>query len=432
MAKHITRLTATQQSAMAAHRDKWIRLGLSTEPYTEDDRREVEQALRFCYRRAGLVEPKAVIVAPSPFTLRVASGIAVGALHARHNGWPTDTTLDAAVVAALRSGLARLPREAVDTAVRAAVDDAIDEPVSQEIDATVVKAVDAALSAASFGIAVHHAVRSALDIGVDAAVGTAAGSAVRTAVALAIGAPLDRETADGTQTGTQVGTRGRFLLRCAHDAEGPYTHVKIWPGRTAGRTYLRDCCDLEIADADALAALEAIDSRTSAISLHPEFAMLTERPSLMRRDATGRLHAADGPAIAYRDGWRLYLWHGRLLPRSHEWLITERARLTPDAIEDEPKPELRCVALEIFGFERYLAVRPARVIATNELHGEQRRLLEIMMRGAPVRIIEVVTGSTEPDGGRYLLAAMPGDTPHEVIAASYRMAPARSRAAVRM
>jgi hypothetical protein len=435
MVGRLTRLTPRQEAAMPAHRDKWLRLGLSTEPFTEDDRRAVEQALRFWYRGAGLAEPRSVIFAPSPFTLRVASGVAIGAIHALRHGWPSGPAIESAVDAALAEGLGRMPRQAFDAA-DAAIHDSVDELVYSTVDVTIARAVDAALQATSFGIAVYEEVYRALNIGVDATAGPTAGSAVRRAVCLAIRTSFGEESIDTAihqGVGTSGDTAGLFLLRCAAEASRFETHTKIWPGRAARYTFFRDCCDLEVPDGDALAAIEAIESRTSAISLHRDFAMVTERPCLMRRDAAGRLHAGDGPAIAYRDGWRLYFWHGRRLPSSHEWLIAERAQLTPDAIEAEPNAELRRVALEIFGFENYLAVRSARVIATDELHGEPRRLLEIMVRGEPIWIIEVTNGSLQPDGTRrrYHLGAMPGADPHEAIAASYGIAPAHYREAVR-
>jgi hypothetical protein len=50
-----------------------------------------------------------------------------------------------------------------------------------------------------------------------------------------------------------------------------------------------------------------------------------------------------------------------------------------------------------------------------------------------VRIIEVTNGSLEPDGTRrkFHLGAMPGENPHEAIAASYGINPRHYREAVR-
>jgi hypothetical protein len=157
---------------------------------------------------------------------------------------------------------------------------------------------------------------------------------------------------------------------------------------------------------------------------------VANRPAEIHFDAQHRLHHAAGPAVRYRDGWGAYLWHGTAVPGS---LIEGRARLTPEAIERLTNVEMRRAALEIYGLDRYLAVRKPRVVAADEVHGQPRRLLAVDIAGLPFRIIEVVNGTIEPDGTRrkFHLGAMPGDTPAEVVAASYGITPAHYREAVR-
>jgi hypothetical protein len=161
------------------------------------------------------------------------------------------------------------------------------------------------------------------------------------------------------------------------------------------------------------------------------------------RNAVGlpfRLHHDTQQAVSFRDGWGLYYWHGFRIPPSHEWLFANRAKLSADAIDKEPNAELRRIMLEIYGFERYCAEREAKVIAADELHGEARRLLEVTIKGEPIRIVEVVNGSLEPDGSRRKFhlgaarrqggSALP-KTPAEAIANSYGVAPKHYREAVR-
>lgn len=158
-------------------------------------------------------------------------------------------------------------------------------------------------------------------------------------------------------------------------------------------------------------------------------AFVSDRPTEIHFDAYQHLHHATGPAVRYCDGWGAHVWHGTGVP---SWLIDDRDEVTPQAIEDLGAPA-RHAALEIYGFDRYLALKNAKLVAADELHGQPRRLLEVIILGRPYRIVEVVNGSLEPDGTRrkYYLGAMPGDTPAEVIAASYGIAPGHYREAVR-
>jgi hypothetical protein len=201
----------------------------------------------------------------------------------------------------------------------------------------------------------------------------------------------------------------------------------------AWATFFRDVCDLDIADAETFAAYEVMSSRNGAYSMHTDFAMISDRPVHIRRNAAGQLHSDAGAAIAWRDGWELFFWHGLLIPPSHHWIVTHRDRICPENIELERNAELRRVMLEIYGFDRYAAARSAKVVAADQLHGFPRRLLEIDVKGDSLRVIEVTNGSLDPDGSRrkFHLGAMRGETPHDVIAASYGIAPKHYREAVR-
>ncbi len=152
------------------------------------------------------------------------------------------------------------------------------------------------------------------------------------------------------------------------------------------------------------------------------------------RNAVGmptRLHCEDKPAISFRDGWGVYYWHGYRIPVSHEWIITEKSRLTPDTIDAEPNAELRRIMLEIevdgkTGFERYIEARGAKVISEDVSHGRPRRLLEVNIKGDRRRVLDVLNGSLEPDGSRrrFFIGAMPGaNTPHDAVAMSYGINP---------
>lgn len=159
-------------------------------------------------------------------------------------------------------------------------------------------------------------------------------------------------------------------------------------------------------------------------------AFVSDRPREIHLDAQRRLHHETGAAVRYCDGWGAHVWHGTAVP---SWLIEGRSTITPRMIDQLPYAQVRQAALEIFGFNRYLAAREANVIAADELQGQPRRLLEVFVSGYPFRIIEVVNGTRERDGTRrkFHLAAMPGNTPAEVIAASYGIALAHYREAVR-
>jgi len=52
-------------------------------------------------------------------------------------------------------------------------------------------------------------------------------------------------------------------------------------------------------------------------------AILAERPSELHMDENGFLHRDDGAAAVYRDGWRVYAWHGLAVPE--DWILHPEA-----------------------------------------------------------------------------------------------------------
>jgi hypothetical protein len=61
----LTKLTSEQISAMPEYRDRWIKIGLSTEPA---EREVCEQAIRMMYRSAKLAEPRKIVWCGSPLS----------------------------------------------------------------------------------------------------------------------------------------------------------------------------------------------------------------------------------------------------------------------------------------------------------------------------------------------------------------------------
>ena len=179
--------------------------------------------------------------------------------------------------------------------------------------------------------------------------------------------------------------------------------------------------------------------RTYALTagwLYPykSIAFVSDRPAEIHFDAQRRLHSATGMAVSFRDGWGLHAWHGLRVPAR----LIEAQEFSAEAIEGENNAEFRRVLLEReyggrSGFELYAEQRKVKLIAEDELHGFPRRLLEVEINGENIRIIEVVNGSLEPDGARrkFHLSALRGNTPHDVVAASYGIAPQHYREAVR-
>jgi hypothetical protein len=133
--------------------------------------------------------------------------------------------------------------------------------------------------------------------------------------------------------------------------------------------------------------------------------VVTERPSVLRtepvpgEDGVLRLHAADGPAVEYPDGWRVYAWHGTRVP---SWVVEEP---TVDRIAGERNVEVRRCAIERFGWGPYIDQAGLRLVARAAdpgNPGSELRLYDLPYGqwGMETRLLLAVNGSVERDGTR--------------------------------
>ncbi|MCE7079295.1 DUF6745 domain-containing protein [Streptomyces sp. ST2-7A] len=120
--------------------------------------------------------------------------------------------------------------------------------------------------------------------------------------------------------------------------------------------------------------------------------VLTEPPVELHRDEAGRPDRADGPAVAWSDGFALHAWRGMPVPAE---FLAGLEGLTADRIAGEENAELRRVMLEHFGYDRYL-----REVGARPVHRDERGTLWRidLPDDEPVLMVEVVNSTPEPDG----------------------------------
>ncbi|MFD5081338.1 DUF6745 domain-containing protein [Kitasatospora sp. NPDC058201] len=137
---------------------------------------------------------------------------------------------------------------------------------------------------------------------------------------------------------------------------------------------------------------------------YEDVVLISERPVELHRDEAGRLDRADGPAVAYADGFALHAWRGMPVPAE---FLAGLGSVTVERIRTEENAELRRVLLEHYGYERYLADSGAE-----PLHRDGTGVLwRIQLPDdEPVVMVEVVNSTAEPDGTfrTYWLRVPPG------------------------
>ncbi|MFE2108873.1 DUF6745 domain-containing protein, partial [Kitasatospora sp. NPDC059463] len=142
----------------------------------------------------------------------------------------------------------------------------------------------------------------------------------------------------------------------------------------------------------AIAALAEVARGAGWWWPYADVVLISERPVALHRDEAGRLDHADGPALAYSDGFDLHAWRGMPVPAD---FLAGLGDVTVERIRTEENAELRRVLLEHYGYERYLSDAGAVPVHQDETG----RLWRIdLPADESVVMVEVVNSTAEPDG----------------------------------
>jgi len=122
--------------------------------------------------------------------------------------------------------------------------------------------------------------------------------------------------------------------------------------------YFREVCGL-VEETKRLEGIEKICKNAGWFMPFQNVCLISERHNVCKLDARDRIHCEDGPAIAYPDGWKIYAWHGIIVP---EKVILHPDKLTPKEILAEENSQVRAVMIERFGFDRFMIEAKSEVL----------------------------------------------------------------------
>ncbi|HEY9713307.1 MAG TPA: hypothetical protein V6C72_07545, partial [Chroococcales cyanobacterium] len=156
----------------------------------------------------------------------------------------------------------------------------------------------------------------------------------------------------------------------------------------------------------------------------PYFAMMEklcvigERPSILWRNQNGRIHSESGPALAYRDGFELYSWHGSTVPKE---IIEDPDSIKISTILVEQNSEVRRVMIDRYGASRFIIDSGAEKIHEDDCGVLYRKTL---LNDEPLVMVKVINSTPEPDGSRrtYFLRVPPHiTTAREAVAWTFEL-----------
>ena len=125
-------------------------------------------------------------------------------------------------------------------------------------------------------------------------------------------------------------------------------------------SFFRDIVGLEFVNPaqELFNVAETLALSCGPVWWHENVLVISDRPEQIRRDGEGRLHNDAGPSICFRDGWSMYHWHGVAIPG--DW-VTGGPPSAKEALLWE-NMEQRQVACEMVGWKNILKELSAKVI----------------------------------------------------------------------
>jgi hypothetical protein len=325
---------------------------------------------------------------------RAVSGAVRGAVRDAVGRAVSDAVSDAvgdAVGRAVGGAVRGAVGDAVGGAVRDAVGRAVSDAVSDAVGGAVGRAVDGAVGGAvgdavdgAVGGAVGGAVRDAVRGAVGDAVGGAVRGAVRGAVSDAVGDAVRGAVGDavsdavsGAVGGAVDGAVGGVIRRAWGASIGGQFWVGGWWWGGAWTSFFREVCGLQLNGDLWMRSLayEATLESTCWWWPHRDFVIVSERPVTIHRELVNpdrprgwdshRLHCEDGPAVAFKDGWGIWAWHGNRVTRQ---IVEQPETLTVDQVRFESNAEVRRVMVERMGWDAFCASAKMKLLHVDELH----------------------------------------------------------------
>lgn len=153
--------------------------------------------------------------------------------------------------------------------------------------------------------------------------------------------------------------------------------------------FFQNECGLDLSLINPLLALSKVCGWWTPLE---NVAIFQHRPEEIHRDAEGRLHNVNGPAVKFRgkNSKNVYSVHG---VRVTEKIINRDYNVSD--IEKETNAEVRRVMIELYGQEKFIIDSNTKCIHSDDYGSLYRKELE---GDEPLMMVKVVNSTMEPDG----------------------------------
>ena len=341
-------LTPEQEAILAGVRDEWLGYGLSCEPA---NRALAEEGVREAYAAAGLEPPKIIVWLDSPM-----AGALGQAYYLQSMPIPDRDQVSDQVWGQVRDQVSGQVwgqvRDQVWDQVRNQVSGQVWDQVSGQVRDQVSDQVRDQVSDQ-----VSDQVRGQVWDQVSDQVRDQVSDQVRGQVRGQVWGQVSDQVSDQVWDQVRDQVSGQVWDQVSGQVSGQvwenlnsWSRACIWGQHDVG--YLAFTAAMQkigVPKLDAITGLQKVAQNAGWWWAFKGAVVLTDRPAELHRDKDFRLHSEDGPAIRYRDGFGMYLWHGTRVPAD---LI--ETGWTTERIFQEKNTEVRRCAIERLGWPEFI------------------------------------------------------------------------------
>jgi len=337
----IESLTKQQEEQLSIYRDKWLSIGLSTDPA---NRLKAEKGIEKAYAIVGLNKPK-VVWCLSPLSSGLTRYCVIEILKVGNS--VRDYVRDS-VGASVRDYV----RASVGASVGASVRDSVWDSVRDYVGDSVGDYVRASVGASvwdSVGDSVRDYVMDSVGDYVRASVGASVWASVGASVRASVWDSVRDYVMDSVGSSVKDSVRASVM-------DSVYgQHEAHWLGFY---DYFNNVLRLEV-QTEKLAGLWIVAQNAGWFIPHKNICWISERHNVCKL-SNGVIHCSDGPAVAYPDGFSIYALNGVRVPKA----IVETPAESLDAkiILKEKNAEIRREIVRKIGVEKVCKDLNAKLI----------------------------------------------------------------------
>jgi len=343
----IEKLTKSQEKKISFYRDRWLKIGLSTERIDRQD--AIKRWHKFDKEILGNKNKVPVIFMDSPLIIWLAT-IYLYVL------WYGDKKVTSQVDSQVDSQVTSQVRSQVLSQVTSQVRSQVLSQVWSQVDSQVRSQV---LSQ------VTSQVRSQVLSQVWSQVASQVTSQVESQVRSQVGSQVDSQVASQVASQVESQVRSQVLSQVASQMESqvgsfvyPYLNLQFWAGYFGYYEFMNKELELKLdkqKEWDLLISLKDL----SWVYPFKDFCVISEKPTEIYMK-NGLLHNEKGMSVEYADGFGVYSLNGVRV--SKELVMTSAEQLDPQLIVKETNAEIRREIVRKIGIERVCQKLNAKVL----------------------------------------------------------------------